>query len=256
MALSGLRQRTVSCRFAATLAPRLAPARRAAQYRAMIRRAFLRYSSAACLALMTAGAVPAGATGSDARALPQMRWHHTDNSALWNAAALDALRTHGRELVEMVPADIGEWCPLYPIADTAGREAFWVGFMSALAKHESTWRPRAVGGEGRWYGLLQISPATARGYGCRAGTGEALKRGGENLSCAVRIMASTVPRDGVIDHRDTRWRGVAADWGPLRVPRKRNEMAAWTRAQPFCLAPLIPAKRPGRTPVIPEPVSR
>ncbi|MCV3273920.1 lytic transglycosylase domain-containing protein [Roseobacter sinensis] len=178
--------------------------------------------------------------------LPLMRWSHMENARLWNAAALRALRQHGRVLVETVPADIARWCPYYAEAGTAGREAFWVGFMSALAKHESTYKPWAVGGGGKWYGLLQIAPATARGYECRAGSGEALKDGGDNLSCAIRIMAVTVPRDGVIAARDTRWRGVAADWGPMRVPSKQRDIAAWVSAQPYCAAPQEPVK-PART---------
>lgn len=166
--------------------------------------------------------------------LPDMRWNHMSNHSLWNRAAIDALATHGQALTRTVPADIGAWCANYTDGNAATRQAFWVGFMSSLAKYESTYKPRAVGGGGKWFGLLQISPATARGYGCRAGTGEALKVGAANLSCAVRIMAHTVPRDGVIHARDSKWRGVAADWGPLRVRSKRDEMRAWLKKQPYC----------------------
>lgn len=186
----------------------------------------------------------AGAAPTDP--LPRMRWSHMDNHRLWHAAALQALQTHGRPLTDLVPADIDRWCPYYDVAGAAGRQAFWVGFMSALAKHESTYKPRAVGGGGKWFGLLQIAPATARGYECRAGSGEALKNGGDNLSCAIRIMAVTVPRDGVIFGRDSKWRGVAADWGPMRVPSKRRDIAGWISAQPYCAAPPEPVrvKRP------------
>lgn len=169
--------------------------------------------------------------------LPAMRWSEAENRALWNEAALTALDTHGRPLLEIVPSDIDTWCPNYRASDDAGRAAFWVGFMSALAKHESTYKPRAVNPNGKWFGLLQISPATARGYGCRAESGEALKVGGENLSCAIRIMAVTVPRDGVIAANDGRWRGVAADWGPLRRSSKQNDIAGWLNDQPFCQEP-------------------
>lgn len=165
-----------------------------------------------------------------------MRWSHVPDSKEWNEAALQALNTHGNTLVEMVPEDIDRWCPEYAEADRSAREAFWVGFMSALAKHESTYRQTAVSSNGKWFGLLQISPATARGYDCRAESGEALKDGGANLSCAIRIMAVTVPRDGVIHDYDGRWRGVAADWGPLRVESKRRDISAWLKDQPFCSA--------------------
>ncbi|MEP1944290.1 MAG: transglycosylase SLT domain-containing protein, partial [Sulfitobacter sp.] len=132
--------------------------------------------------------------------------------------------------------DIATWCPAYPQNAAAQRRAFWVGYMSALAKHESTYKPWAVGGGGRWYGLLQILPATARGYKCNVGTGEALKNGAANLSCGVRIMTHTVQRDGVIHGRDKKWRGVSADWGPMRSESKRREMAGWLKRQNYCVA--------------------
>ncbi|MGC3936560.1 transglycosylase SLT domain-containing protein [Roseobacter sp. EG26] len=183
------------------------------------------------------------AAQSPAVRLPQMRWSHMPNHVLWNQAALRALQTHGQPLTNMIPADIEQWCPYYAQADVQGRQAFWVGFMSALAKHESTFKPWAVGGGGKWFGLLQIAPATARGYSCRAGSGEALKDGGDNLSCAIRIMAVTVPRDGVISGKEGRWRGVAADWGPMRSATKRRDIATWLKQQPFCNAPPEPVRK-------------
>ncbi|WP_365353270.1 transglycosylase SLT domain-containing protein [uncultured Roseovarius sp.] len=160
-------------------------------------------------------------------------------------AALSALKAHGAALTGVVPRDIANWCPSYPAASDANRRAFWVGFLSALAKHESTYDPRAVGGGGRWFGLLQILPATARGYKCRAGSGEALRDGPDNLSCAVRIMAHTVVRDGVVSEG---MRGVAADWGPLHSASKRRDMQRWTRAQSYCkpLSSVRPRMRPAR----------
>lgn len=179
------------------------------------------------------------------RDVPATRWTHQPGYMLWNRAALSALKTHGRALVQAVPKDIENWCPHYPQASAAQRRAFWLGFMSALAKYESTYKPRAVGGGGRWYGLLQILPATARGYDCNAGTGAALKNGAANLSCAVRIMAETVPRDGVIYAPGGR--GVAADWGPMRSRAKRADMAGWLKRQRYCMP--LSATRPVLRPV-------
>jgi hypothetical protein len=165
--------------------------------------------------------------------IPNTRWSHLPGTDLWTRSALSALKSHGAPLVDMIPDDIADWCPAYPQSNEEGRRAFWVGFLSTLAKHESTYRPQVVGGGGRWYGLLQILPATARGYGCRARSGSALKHGPSNLSCGIRIMATTVLRDGVVSRRG---RGVAADWGPLVSSRKRGDMQAWTRSQPYCTA--------------------
>lgn len=178
--------------------------------------------------------------------LPRTRWEHRQGHALWTRSALSAIGGHGVALVQVVPRDIDDWCPAYEQADETRRAQFWVGFLSALARHESTYRADAVGGGGRWYGLLQILPATARGYGCRARTGEDLKHGPSNLSCALRIMAVTVPRDRAIALRDTRWRGVAADWGPMRSQAKRDDMARWLRGQTYCkpLSSTRPKLRP------------
>lgn len=181
--------------------------------------------------------------------LPKLRWDHVNGSHVWTRAAMRALEAHGAPLVDMVPGDIAQWCSAYPQAERWARKAFWAGLLSTLAKHESTYRPGVVGGDGKWVGLVQILPATARAYGCNARTREALMDGGANMSCAVRIMATTVPRDGVIS---AGMKGVAADWGPFHSRAKREDMRRWLAARPFCkvpvdLASVAPMPRPGAT---------
>ncbi len=177
--------------------------------------------------------------------LPHARWENRPEAKLWTRSALVALKEHGARLPQTVPRDIANWCPAYPGAGEAQRRAFWVGLLSALAKHESTYRPHAVGGGGRWFGLLQISPGTARAYKCRARSGAALKDGVANLSCAIRIMAATVPRDGVVSRG---MRGVAADWGPFHSRAKREDMKQWMRRQAYCKP--IDSVRPRERPVV------
>ncbi|CTQ51350.1 transglycosylase SLT domain-containing protein [Jannaschia donghaensis] len=176
--------------------------------------------------------------------LPDLRWDHIRGSSRWTAAAMRALDNHGERLVETVPRDIQQWCPAYADSGEWERKAFWAGLLSTLSKHESTYRPTAVGGGGLWYGLVQILPATARGYGCEARTGDALKDGALNMACAVRILNRTVPRDGVVSQG---MRGVAADWGPFHSSRKREDMRRWLVSQPFCNglhASMRPVERP------------
>ena len=168
----------------------------------------------------------AGAPGT----APVLRWARQPEGERWTAATLEALRGHGAVLPATVPAGIEAWCPAYATASQADREAFWAGLLSALAQHESTYRQTAVGGGGRWFGLTQILPATAEGYGCRARSGAALKDGVANLSCAVRIMATRV-RGGDAARGVS---GIATDWGPFHQTAKREDMRAWVRAQPFC----------------------
>ncbi len=179
----------------------------------------------ACSAMETASRTP--------DLTPVARWDHQPLGREWTKASLAAMQRYGAPLVEVVPEDIDTWCPGYKTASEPNREAFWVGLLSALAKHESTWRQDASGGGGKWFGLLQISPATARGYGCRADSAEELKDGSANLSCAIRILSVTVPRDGVVAENG---RGIAADWGPFHQQRKREDMQNWVSNQPYCKA--------------------
>jgi hypothetical protein len=163
--------------------------------------------------------------------VPKARWDNIGGSRSWSIAVLRALRAQANELPDLVPQDIGAYCPAYPTAGRSQREAFWVGLISALAWHESTHRPTAVGGGGLWFGLVQIAPPTARIYKCKARNGDALKDPEDNLSCAMRIMAVTVPRDKVISRG---MRGIAADWGPFHSSRKREDIMSWTRKQSYC----------------------
>ncbi len=165
--------------------------------------------------------------------LPVMQWDHQPQSAEWTEATLDALRSEGVALLSETPNDISTWCPAYVEGTEDERAAFWAGLLSALARYESTWNEEAVGGGGRWIGLVQIAPATARGYGCEATTVAELQDGSANLECAVRIAAQTVTRDGVVAAGGG---GFAADWGPFTSSAKREAMAEWVRDQDYCRA--------------------
>lgn len=162
-------------------------------------------------------------------ALPAMAWDHRPEADEWTEATLDALQDEGAVLLSTLPADIATWCPAFSQSDTEDRAAFWAGLFSALARFESTWNPRAVGGGGRWFGLVQIDPRTARGYDCEAQTGEALTDGEANLECAVRIAAHQVSRRGSVS------RGML-DWGPFHSDSRRAEMRAWVSSQEYCQA--------------------
>lgn len=172
---------------------------------------------------------------ASAALLPAMRWDHRPEAMGWTAATLAALRREGAVLETTVPSDIAAFCPAYASAPAADRRAFWAGFLSALAKHESTWNPRAKGGGGKWIGLMQIAPQTAAANGCEASSGKSLTDGAANLACAVKIAARQVGRDGaIVSDGAGDWRGAARDWAPLRSAEKRADVASWTRAQSYC----------------------
>lgn len=166
--------------------------------------------------------------------IPAAVWDSRHDGDDWTRAVLAALSTDAAALEGAIPRDISTWCPTYASNPPERRRAFWVGMMSALARQESTLNPSAMGGGGQWVGLLQIYPPTARHYGCEAQTAEALRNPEANLACAARIMAVTVVRDDAVAIHDTRWRGVAADWGPMTSRAKRDVMSAWTREQDYC----------------------
>ena len=165
--------------------------------------------------------------------LPAMGWDARPEAASWTQASLLAVADQDAILASRVPADVEAWCPGYEEAGLNDRRAFWSGLLSAVAKHESSWNPKAAGGGGRWIGLMQISPATARTHGCDATNTAALKDGEANLECAVQIMAAQVASDREVSgSRGTR--GIGRDWAPLRSSSKRSEMQDWTSTQEYC----------------------
>jgi soluble lytic murein transglycosylase-like protein len=178
------------------------------------------------------GANTAPGLTAAATALPLMRWDHRPEATEWTTATLATVSQYDTALAGRVPADVAAWCPGYETASLPDRRAFWVAMFSALAKHESTWNPAASGGGGQWIGLTQISPATARQYGCAAQSTAALKDGTANLACAVRIAAAQVGRDGVVAGSGNR--GMGRDWAPFRASSKRADMESWVSDQAYC----------------------
>ena len=166
--------------------------------------------------------------------VPVTQWDHRPEARDWTISTMGAIANHGSALIETPLADIDNFCPGYATASDTQRQAFWVGLFSGLARYESTWNPRAAGAGGRYRGLLQILPQTARYRGCEINGAGELYDGARNLSCAVRIAAAAVERDGVVAGSPGNWGGVAADWPPLRNAAKRAHIAEFTRSQSYC----------------------
>ena len=176
--------------------------------------------------------VPALASFLPGGALPAMRWDVRAEAKEWTTKALAAVARHDGELASRVPGDIAVFCPGYAKRGVNDRRAFWVGLMSAVARYESGFNPQAVGGGGRYVGLMQISPQTARQYGCGAGSSAALKDGAANLACAVQVFAPHVAADGMVAGGGNR--GMARDWGPTSKRSDRAEIVGWTSKQAYC----------------------
>ena len=161
-----------------------------------------------------------------------MGWDARPEAAVWTGATLAAVARYDSVLAGSVPGDIKAWCPGYAKNGLEERRAFWAGLLSALAKPESGWNPRAAGGGGRYIGLLQISPQTAQSNGCAATSAGALKDGSANLACGVKIMARQVAADGVVAGNGRQ--GLGRDWGPFNKASARANMAGWTAEQSYC----------------------
>lgn len=161
-----------------------------------------------------------------------MGWDARPEAAKWTASTLAAVARYDSVLAGAVPGDIKAWCPGYAKNGLAERRAFWAGLLSALAKPESGWNPRASGGGGRYIGLLQISPQTARANGCAATSAAALKDGAANLACGAAIMARQLRQDGVVAGNGGI--GLGRDWGPFNKASAREGMAGWTAKQSYC----------------------
>ncbi len=196
----------------------------------------LRPAAAALVAALSLSACVASEGGkTDMESLlagAPMGWAERAEGAEWTVEAMEAVAAKDDVLADVVPADIATWCPGYADASISERRAFWVGLMSAVSYHESRFTPEVTGGGGRYIGLMQISPITAKGHGCDATSVSALKDGGENLSCAVEIFAEKVAADGMVAGNGKK--GLGRDWGPFRKSKARAQMAEWTSSQPYC----------------------
>jgi soluble lytic murein transglycosylase-like protein len=185
----------------------------------------------AFMALVLSACTPA-ALPDLASMMPAMRWDHRPEAAAWTQATLVAVAAQDDALAGAVPADIATFCPNYAKASMPERRAFWAGMLSAVAKYESSWNPKAAGGGGRYLGIMQLSPRTAAQHGCDAQSAAGLKDGAANLQCAVKVIAHAVGSDGVVVGSGRQ--GVARDWMPLRKSKERAEIAAWTSSQSYC----------------------
>ncbi len=161
-----------------------------------------------------------------------MGWDARPEAPVWTERTIAAVARHDSRLTDVVPDDIGVWCPGYENASEQDRRAFWAGLMSAVARYESSWNPKASGGGGRYIGVMQISPRSAANHGCTADTTSELKDGAANLECAAQMIAASVVSDRMVAGNGRK--GAGREWMPFRDAKKRAAMSAWTSAQPYC----------------------
>lgn len=200
---------------------------------------------------------PAGQEPASDAAAPEapieVDWAHMPDSDEWTALAVAAIGDIGGPMMSTVPSDIDAFCPAYEGLDEAGRKAFWVSLLSAMARFESGFDPSvsfderahcptcewALTRDGRNVvsrGLLQLSQESANAYrGCKVPVAdeESLHEPALNLRCGVAIINRLVSRDGVISAKPGQWKGGAAYWSVLR-PGKLEKIQDFTSGTANC----------------------
>ena len=182
-------------------------------------------------------------------ALDYAAWSSKDPSGAWTKAAELAVAETG--LSKTSPADIALFCPKYKLLGFAERTQFWVGLLSAVARPESGFNPRARHVElmGDQYenpvisrGLLQISLGTAKSpkLGCGVLVGADLEKPETNLACGARILAHLVKRDGLISNQGGQHgKGGSSAWPVLRHQSNRfPAIIRFTQQLPVCASSL------------------
>lgn len=138
----------------------------------------------------------------------------------------------GQDLLDVIPADAGTFCPNYKNLSYNDRKKYWVYIMSVMTKFESSFNTNtkytedfndSAGNKVVSRGLLQISIESANGYDCELGNANDLHNPLKNLSCGVRILDRWVGRDGRIAGKvDSKWRGGARYWAVMREADKTS----------------------------------
>lgn len=160
-------------------------------------------------------------------------WQKNTSPEAWTFQTVKALETHGKDLLEKVPADASMYCPRYEHLTREERMMFWTRLISLISERECSYDPSKtykdvqVGPNVLSTGFLMLSLESAQMdvFDCdMINEQKDLLNWRKNLVCAVRIMNYYVARDGVIamntgDESKGEWRGLARYWGPFRDKR-------------------------------------
>ena len=174
------------------------------------------------------------------------RWQYSNNprTVKWTSLTYDAIEKHGRNLLEIIPADIDEFCPQYGKFSRETRKRFWVFFVSAISELESRHNPDVIyreqfrdryGKRVSSRGLLQLSRESALGYGCEFSSEKDLHDPALNLRCGVQILNQCIGKDERITGKvEGEWQGGARYWSSLRDEEKVRQLKAWIRETCIC----------------------
>lgn len=151
-----------------------------------------------------------GTEGDKVRAL----WDRKSDGAEWSREVLEEVRSRS-EIFDSAK-DINDFCPSYAVASSFQKESCWLRIVSAMARYESSFRPRATYIESSGatsVGLLMMNPEHCPG----ANTLEQQQSASANIRCALARMSLLIKRDGYISG-PAEAKGAAAYWSVLRSP--------------------------------------
>ncbi len=164
----------------------------------------------------------------------------------WTNHLYSELDRVGQDLLDVIPADSGTWCPNYKNLSYNDRKKYWIYVISQMTRFESSFKPEtsytedftdSSGKKVISRGLLQISIESAKGYDCEVGNAQELHNPLKNLTCGVRILDRWVGRDGRIAGKvDAKWRGGARYWAVMREADKTSykTILSTSRALKMC----------------------
>ena len=175
----------------------------------------------------------------------QVAWSHLKQGNEWTKFTQDAIRDYGQDLLNVVPNDIGAYCPKYLEYGTHKRGDFWVHLISKLAYFESSYNidetyqeefPDNDGNRVISRGLLQLSIESANGnYNCKLNNAQELHDPKTNLECAVRIFNKLVVKDGTIARKlNGKWQGASRYWSPFRDEVRNSKIMTYMNSLNFC----------------------
>lgn len=150
-----------------------------------------------------------------------------------------SIRTHGQQMLNTVPSDIGQYCSNYSRLNQNQRVDFWATLMTEMVRYESNFQTHLTHREsfrdstGNYVistGLFQISRESSRAYGCPINGQSDLMDPNKNMDCSVRILNRWVGRDRVITNG--RNRGGGRYWAVLRSSTSygRNALSSMRNA--------------------------
>lgn len=178
-------------------------------------------------------------------------WRKFKTPNMWTAYIAEAIKTDGRNLLDIVPADANWHCPKYAQMNEEQRLAFWIRLISILGYAESSMNPLSitrdtgVGANIFSTGLLQLSIESAQQakWNCSMmKTQDDLFDWRKNVACSVRIMNVLMGEDQAFSYnanaaQKRSWYGISRYWGPFRDGRIKND------ERRFCIDEVVKLRR-------------